>query len=86
MGLTESSTPVSSADRQDAKLCNNDCGTDGGSDFFGCLDSQTDMALGISNNDNGLESSTLAGSGLFLDRLNLDVQKNNISNHSVVAM
>ena len=75
MRFTEGRTPVSSTDGQYTKLRNDDSGTDGGSNFFGCLDSQTNVTLGISNDDNCLESSTLTGTGLFLDRLDLMIQK-----------
>lgn len=69
--LTEVGTPVTSPDGQDGELGNGDSGADGGSDFLGGLDTETDVALGVTDDDNGLEAGTLTGTGLLLDRLNL---------------
>ena len=79
MRFPEGSTPVSSADGQYTEFRNDDGSTDGGSNFFRCFNAQTNVTLGISNDDNCLESSTLTGTGLFLDRLNLKSQNRLIS-------
>jgi hypothetical protein len=68
---TKVGTPVSSSHGDDAELGDNDGGTDGGSDFLGGLDAETDVALGVTNDDNGLESGSLTGTGLLLDGLDL---------------
>ena len=71
MRLTKVGTPVTAADGQDSELGNGDSGTDGGSDFLGSLDSETNVALGVTDEDNGLEAGTLTGTGLLLDGLDL---------------
>jgi hypothetical protein len=69
--LTEVGTPVTAADGQDSELGNGDSGADGGSDFLGGLDTETDVALGVTDEDDGLEAGTLTGAGLLLDGLDL---------------
>lgn len=71
MRLTKVGTPVSSSDGDDGELGNDDGSSDGGSDFLGGLDTETDVALGVTNDDNGLESGSLTGTGLLLDGLDL---------------
>lgn len=71
MRVTERSTPVSTADGKYAELGNDDGGTDGGGYFFRGLDSEPDVAFGVANDDNGLETGTLTGAGLFLNGFNL---------------
>ena len=66
-------TPVSATDGDNAELGNDDGGTDGGSDFLGGLDTETDVALGVTNDDDGLEAGTLTGTGLLLNGLDLFV-------------
>ena len=72
--LTKVGTPVSSSDWNDAELCDDDGGTDGSCDFLGGLDSETNVTLGVSDNDNGLEACSLTGTGLLLHRLDLYVE------------
>ncbi len=69
--LTKVVTPVSATDGDDAELGNDDGGADSGSDFLGGLDAETDVALGVTNDDDGLEAGTLTGTGLLLDGLDL---------------
>ena len=71
MGVTKVGTPVTSPDGQDSELGDGDGGTDGGRDFLGGLDTQTDVALGVTDEDDGLETGTLTGTGLLLDGLDL---------------
>jgi hypothetical protein len=71
MRLTEVRTPVSSSDWNDGELRNDDSSTNGSSNFLGGLDSKTNVSLGVSNNDDGLETGTLTGTGLLLHRLDL---------------
>lgn len=71
MRLTKVGTPVTSSHGDDAELGNDDSGTDGGSNLLGGLDTETDVALGVTNDDNGLESGSLTGTGLLLDGLDL---------------
>jgi hypothetical protein len=69
--LTEVGAPVSSSDRHNAELSDDDGGADSSRDFLGGLDTETNVALRVSNDDDGLESSTLTGTGLLLDGLDL---------------
>ena len=75
MWVTQRCTPVSSPDRQHAQLGNYDGGTDGGSYFFGSLDSQTNVSFRITDDDNGLEAGTLTGTGLLLHGFDLVSQE-----------
>jgi hypothetical protein len=69
--LTEVGTPVTATNGDDAELSDDDSGTDGGSNLLGGLDTETDVALRVTNDDNGLETGTLTGTGLLLDGLDL---------------
>lgn len=69
--LTEVGAPVTSSDGHDAELGDDDGSADGGCDFLGGLDAETDVALGVTNDDDGLETGTLTGTGLLLDGLDL---------------
>lgn len=71
VGLTKVGTPVSSSHGDDAQLGDDDGGTDGGGDLLGGLDTEANVALGVTNDDDGLESGTLTGAGLLLDGLDL---------------
>jgi len=68
---TKVGTPVTTSHGDDAQLGNNDGSTDSGRDFLRRLDTQTDVALGIANDDDGLETGSLTGTGLLLDGLDL---------------
>ncbi len=69
--LTEVGTPVTAADGEDSELGNGDSGTDGSGDFLGGLDTETDVTLTVTDENDGLEASTLTGTGLLLDGLDL---------------
>lgn len=71
MRLTQVGAPVASADGQDGELGDGDGGTDGGRDFLGGLDTETDVTLGVTDDNDGLETGTLTGTGLLLDGLDL---------------
>lgn len=71
MRLTEVGTPVSSSDWDNGELGDDDGGADGGRDFLGGLDTKTNVALGVTDDNNGLEAGTLTGTGLLLDGLDL---------------
>lgn len=73
--LTERRTPVTTADGKDGELGDNDGGADSGSDFLGGLDTETDVTLAVTDNNDGLEAGTLTGTGLLLDRLDLYPQR-----------
>lgn len=71
MRLTEVGTPVTSPDGKHSQLRDGDGGTDGGRDFLGGLDTKTDVALGVTDEDDSLEAGALTGTGLLLDGLDL---------------
>ena len=71
MRLTKVGTPVTSPDGQDGELGNGDGGTDSSSDFLGGLDTETNVTLGVTDEDDGLETGTLTGTGLLLDGFDL---------------
>ena len=80
MRLTKVGTPVTSPDGQDGELGNGDGGTDSGSNFLGGLDTETDVALRVTDDNDGLETGTLTGTGLLLDGLDLffDIEISNL--------
>jgi hypothetical protein len=69
--LTKVGTPVTTSNGDDGQLGDNDSSSDSSGDFLGSLDTETDVALGVTNDDNGLESGSLTGTGLLLDGLDL---------------
>lgn len=71
MRLAEVGTPVAAAHGDDAELGDDDGGTDGRRDLLGGLDAETDVALRVTNDDDGLEPGALTGTGLLLDGLDL---------------
>lgn len=71
MGGTKVGSPVTTTDGDDAQLGDDDGSTDGGGNLLGGLDAETDVALGVTNDDNGLETGTLTSTGLLLDGLDL---------------
>ena len=71
VGLSEVGTPVSTTDGEDGKLGNDDGSADGGSNFLGGLDSETNVSLRVTDDDDGLETGALTGAGLLLDGLYL---------------
>ena len=73
VGLSEGGTPVSTTDRENGELGNDNGSTDGSSDFLRGLDTETNVTLGVTDNDDGLKAGTLTGTGLLLDGLDLDV-------------
>ena len=71
MRLTKVGAPVSATDGEDSELGDGDSSADGGSNFLGGLDSETDVALTVTDENDGLETGTLTGTGLLLDGLDL---------------
>ena len=63
--------PITTTDWDNRKLGKDNCPTDGRRDFLCALDAETDMAVRVPNGNEGLETSALAGTGLFLHRHNL---------------
>merc|ERR1719497_169968 len=72
MGLTELVAPVAATDGDDRQLGQDDGTADGGGDFLGALDAKADVAVLVTDGDNGLKAGTLTGTGLLLDGLDLE--------------
>lgn len=71
MGVTEVRTPVASSDGKNTELGDDDGGADGSRDFLGGLDPKANVTLGVTDDNNSLEASALAGTGLLLDGFDL---------------
>jgi hypothetical protein len=71
MWFLELGTPITSSDRDNGKFGGDDSTSDGSGDFLCAFDAQTDVTIGITDCDECLESSSLTGTGLLLDRHNL---------------
>jgi hypothetical protein len=67
VGGTDLVAPVASSDGDNGELGLDDGTTDGGGNFLRALDSETDVSVSITDNDEGLESGSLTGTGLLLD-------------------
>lgn len=86
MWLTKIGTPVASTNREDRELCDDDGGTDGGCDFFGGLDSKSDMTFAVTNDHDGLEPSSLTSTSLLLDGFDLQRACQYCSKVEIVAV
>lgn len=59
-------TPVTSSNGDNRQLGDDDGTSDGGSDFLGDLDTETDVTVKVTDGNEGLESGSLTGRGLLL--------------------
>lgn len=71
MGSTKVGSPVTTTDGDDAQLGDDNGSTDGGGNLLGGLDTETDVTLRVTDDNDGLEAGTLTGTGLLLDGLDL---------------
>jgi hypothetical protein len=71
VGSTKVGSPVTTTDGDDGKLGEDNSTTNSGSNFLGTLDTQTNMTVFVTNDNEGLETSTLTSSGLLLNRHDL---------------
>jgi hypothetical protein len=69
--LADLVTPVTSADWHKGQLSNDEGALNGDLDLLGKFDAETNVAGVITDDDDGLETGTLAGLGLLLDGYNL---------------
>jgi hypothetical protein len=83
---TKIGTPVTSPDWQNAQLCDDDSGTDSSCDFFGGLDTESNVSLRVTDDNDGLESGTLTGTSLFLNRLDLQGKTHQFTTLPTAAM
>jgi hypothetical protein len=85
VGLTKGRSPVSTTNGDNSELSEDDSTTDGSSDFLGALDTKTDVAVTVTNDNECLETGTLTSTGLLLDRgdlhnLILELRKEVVNN------
>lgn len=71
MGKTQVGAPVAPTDGNHAQLSNDNSRTDSRGHLLGSLDAETDVALRVADDNNGLEPGPLTGPGLLLDGLDL---------------
>ena len=83
--LTKVGAPVTTTDGDDVKLGDDDSGADVGSDFLGGLDTETDVAVGVTNEDDSLEAGTLTGTGLLLNGLDLFARNSSVHRSASLA-
>jgi len=69
--LTGVKTPVTTTNWNKVHLGVDDTSTDSGGNFTSALDTQTNVAISITDSDVALEASALTSGGLLLDRHDL---------------
>ena len=69
--LTKVGTPVTTTNGNNSQLGDDDGGADGGGHFLGGLDTETNVTLAVTDDNDGFEAGTLTGTGLLLDWLDL---------------
>jgi len=67
MDLSDLVTPVTTTDGDKVELGNDESALNGNLDFLGDLDTETDVTILITDNDNSLEAGALTGLSLLLD-------------------
>lgn len=67
VGESELGTPISTANRDSVHLGGDDGTADGGGDFLGALNTQSDVAVQVTDDDPGFKASALTSVGLLLD-------------------
>lgn len=67
VGLSDVRTPVAATDGDDRELGEDDGTADGTGDLLGALDTETDVAVEVTDSDEGLEAGALTGGGLLLN-------------------
>merc|ERR1719168_404958 len=71
VGFTDLVTPESSPDGNDGELGEGDGTTDGSGHLLAALNAKTNVSVVVTNSDESLESGSLTGSGLLLNRHDL---------------
>jgi len=67
MHVSDLVSPIASSDWKESELGADQCSLDGDLDFFGDLNAESNVTVVVSNSNDGLESGSLTGLGLFLD-------------------
>lgn len=86
MRLSEVGTPVAAADGKNRQFGDDDSSANGSSDFLGGLDTETNVTVAVTNDDDSLETGTLTGTSLLLDGLNLLMGMSRQSPYFVVTI
>lgn len=73
MWVSNTGTPVASADGDDGEFCENHGASDGSCNFLGAFYAEADVAVSIADDDKCLESGALAGTGLLLHWTDLSI-------------
>lgn len=71
MNVSDLVTPVTSPDGDKGELGSDKGSLDGNLDFLGELDAETDVAVVVTDDDDGLKAGALTGLGLLLDGYDL---------------
>jgi len=71
VGLSNLVPPVPSPDGNNRELGQDNGAANGGGDFLAALDTETDVAVTVADDDEGLETRALTGTCLLLDRHDL---------------
>jgi hypothetical protein len=69
--LTKGRSPVTTTNGDDRELGKDDGTTDSSGNFLGALDTKTDMAVAVTDDNESLETGTLTSTSLLLDGGNL---------------
>ena len=72
MGLAELCSPETASHGNNGELGHDDSTSDGGGDLLAALNAESNVAVVVTDGDEGLEPSALAGSGLLLDGHDLE--------------
>ena len=67
LGLPNLVPPVTSPHRDHRQLSQNDSTTNGGGDFLAALDAKSNVVVTVTDDDEGLETSTLTSTSLLLN-------------------
>ena len=67
VGVTDLVSPVAAPDGDDGELGGDDGTADGVGDFLGALDTETNVTIGVTDGNEGLEAGALTGAGLLLN-------------------
>ena len=74
MRFAEVVTPVTTTDRHNGELGDDDGGANSGSDFLRGLDAETDVAFAVADDDDSLETCSLTSTSLLLHGLDLHLK------------
>ena len=72
MGLSKLGSPEPSPHGNDGELGHDDGASDGGGNLLAALNAESDVAVVVTDGDEGLEPGALTGSGLLLDGHDLE--------------